>query len=750
MSVYLQDLTASQKEAVLHQGSPLLVLAGAGSGKTRVVSRRIAHLISAGLAGAGEILALTFTNKAAGEMRERAARLLLRQTEDQEDARPAAPSPKFGPSLGRHPWISTFHSACVRILRKDGAAVGLSPDFTIYDDADSLAAITAVASDLAINRELYPPRALRSAIRRSKNRGLGPEDFEGLDFGLDAQARRAYPAYQRRLRESNAVDFDDLLLLTIRLLEQEPDLLKSYRSRFRQILVDEYQDTNGAQHRLLKLLAGDGENLCVVGDEDQSIYHWRGAEVEGILRFEREYPGARVTRLEENFRSSAAILRGAAGVISRNRRRRGKSLVPTRERGEKLTLFMAPDETAEAEYVAAKILSMAKAGSGNSQGRARPAVFFRTHAQSRPFEETFRRRRIPHRVVAGLRFFDRKEVKDLIGYLKILANPRADDALLRILNVPARGIGATTLARLKDLAKQDGKSLWQVITESEKNFDGAVRNRLAAFHTLMQGLAAEAGRLSVGDLLEAVLERTGYGESCRRAGRYAVVEEYLRSVEELQSRWLDAQGEEPKLWDYLSETALLSDQDTLNDEGDGQVLLMTLHAAKGLEFDTVFLTGVEDGLIPHTQSLRGADGDVEEERRLFYVGMTRAKDRLFLTRAVTRTLNGQTRMNPESIFLSEIPDDVLIREGEGHGAAVGLPRTRSRRGERSPRAAAVPPGRGEPPGHWAVGARVVHDHFGPGRIVDRVGSGDELRVVVRFAGGTKRLMVKYAPMREAG
>ncbi|MBI2881680.1 MAG: UvrD-helicase domain-containing protein [Candidatus Tectomicrobia bacterium] len=749
MNPYLEDLTPSQREAVLHQGSPLLVLAGAGSGKTRVVTRRVAYWIASGLARPEEILALTFTNKAAAEMRERALCLLAGKREEAGDgaggrSREPLDSP---PQSGRLPWIATFHSACARILRREGRAVGLSPGFTIYDDADSAAAVAAVASDLGINREMYPPRALLAAIRRAKNQGLGPEDFQGLDFGLDARARQVYPAYQRRLRESDAADFDDLLLLTLRLFEDRPDVLAACRSRFRHVLVDEYQDTNGAQHRLLKLLAGDGENLCVVGDEDQSIYRWRGAEVEGILQFEREYPGARVIRLEENFRSSATILRGAAGVIARNRRRRAKSLVPTRAAGEKLTLYVARDETAEAEYVASQILSLAKGESPRERPTA--AVFFRTHAQSRPFEEVFRRRRIPHRVVAGLRFFDRKEVKDLVTYLKVLANPRADDALLRILNAPPRGIGEATVSRLKEQAKEAGKPLWEAIGEAGDTFGGAAANRLAAFRALMEGLRREADRLPVADLVRGVLDRTGYGEFGRQAGREEVLEEFRRSVDEFQSRWMEANGEAPGLGEYLQETALLSDVDAPGEE-TGQVLLMTLHAAKGLEFETVLLTGVEDGLIPHGQSLRGPEGDVEEERRLFFVGMTRAKDRLFLTRALTRTLNGQTRSNPESLFLAEIPEDALVREGESALPDATLPSKRAPRGAVLKETTGLSSGRQDHRDPWAVGVRVIHEHFGPGTIVDRKGSGDDLQVSVRFAGGTKRLVVRYAPLRRAG
>ncbi|MDP6619851.1 MAG: UvrD-helicase domain-containing protein, partial [Nitrospinota bacterium] len=578
MTAHLEGLTPSQKEAVLHEGSPLLVLAGAGSGKTRVVTRRIARLIGDGLAGREEILALTFTNKAAGEMRERVARLLSGRKEEAGEDKIRPSSNASGPSGGnpRLPWISTFHAGCARILRRDGKAVGLEPNFTIYDGTDSLAAITAVSADLKISRELYPPRAILAAIRRAKNGGLGPEEFQGRDFGLDAKVRQAYPVYQRRLRDSGAADFDDLLFLVVRLLGGHPEILEAYRSRFRHILVDEYQDTNGAQHRLLKLLAGDGRNLCVVGDEDQSIYRWRGAEVEGILHIERAYPGIRVIRLEENFRSSAAILRGAAGVISRNRQRREKTLIPTRETGEKLTLFIAPDESAEAEFVASQIRSPSKPVDGDRRGSGTTAVFFRTHSQTRPFEEAFRRNRIPHRVLAGLRFFDRKEVKDLVSYLKVLANPKADDALLRIINTPARGIGGTTIARLRELAGRDGKSLWEVIAAPKSPFAGAAKNSLAAFHGFMRALVHDAARLPVADLVREVLDKTGYGEFCRQAGRGEVVEEFLRSVEEFHARRLDAQEETPKLRDYLDETALLSDVDAAGEEDAGIVLLMTL------------------------------------------------------------------------------------------------------------------------------------------------------------------------------
>ena len=772
MTAHLEDLTPSQKEAVLHRGSPLLVLAGAGSGKTRVVTRRIARLITDGLAGREEILALTFTNKAAGEMRERVARLLSGRKEGggEDETRPSSDASGASGWNPRLPWISTFHAGCARILRRDGKAVGLDPDFTIYDGTDSLAAITAVSADLKISRDLYPPRAILAAIRGAKSRDLGPEEFQGRDFGLDAKVRQAYPLYQRRLRDSGAADFDDLLFLTLRLLSGHPEILETYRSRFGHILVDEYQDTNGAQHRFLKLLAGDGRNLCVVGDEDQSIYRWRGAEVEGILHIERAYPGIRVIRLEENFRSSASILRGAAGVISRNRQRREKSLIPTRETGEKLTLFIAPDENAEAEFVASQIRLPSKPEEGDRRGSGTTAVFFRTHSQTRPFEEAFRRNRIPHRVLAGLRFFDRKEVKDLVSYLKVLANPRADDALLRIINTPTRGIGGTTIARLRELAARDGKSLWEVIAAPESPFAGAAKNSLAAFHGLMRALVHDAARLPVADLVREVLDKTGYGEFCRQAGRGEVVEEFLRSVEEFHARRLDVQGEAPKLRDYLDETALLSDVDAAGEEEAGIVLLMTLHAAKGLEFDTVFLTGVEDGLLPHAQSLRAGDAEIEEERRLFYVGMTRTKNRLILTRARSRMMNGRTLSNPESIFLSEIPDEVLVRKGDESGRVPGVSRHgRGRDGfppssspSRRPAGASperresarekIPPGSSAPrsSGPWGVGARVVHERFGPGTIVARNGSGDKLRVSVRFASGAKQLVVKYAPMKETG
>ncbi len=765
MHSYLEGLTDQQREAVLHEGSPLLVLAGAGSGKTRVVTRRIARLITEGLARPQEVLALTFTNKAAGEMRERALRLLA--GEDGESVgRAGARGGDRGdadPAPARLLWVSTFHSACARILRYDGKALGLEPDFTIYDAADSLAAITAVASDLGINRDLYAPRLLLSVIRRAKSQGIGPDQFEGLGFGVDAKVRQVYPAYQARLRESGAADFDDLLFMTTRLFEEHTDILNAYRERFRRILIDEYQDTNGAQHHLLKLLAGQGGNLCVVGDEDQSIYKWRGAEVEGILQMERAYPGTRVIRLEKNFRSSAAILRGAAGVIGRNRRRRNKALIPTREAGEKLVLYSALDDGAEAEYVASKVIDIRR-GPGDPSGPSSTAVFFRTHAQSRPFEEAFRRHRIPHRVVAGLRFFDRKEIKDVVSYCKVLVNPRAEDALLRIINVPPRGIGGTTVQRLKEAVRETGRSIWDVIARPGEAVRGSAKSRVADFHELMARLAEEAVRLPVVDLFRSLQVRTGYAEFCRETGREAVLKEFADSLEKFQGEWKSDAA--PRLRDYLDEAALLSDIDTVEGQPGGEVLLMTLHAAKGLEFDTVFLTGVEEGLIPHSQSLRAAEGDIEEERRLFYVGMTRAQNRLILTRALTRTLYGQTRSHPESVFLSEIPEDVLTREGGegrfGQKAAFSDAggdgrRRRPRRGEEpaGPRGGhfsgqAESEARTSSAGQWKMGARVLHDTFGSGTIVESRGSGDELCVTVRFATGTKQLMIKYAPMRIAG
>lgn len=764
MHFYLEGLTDQQREAVLHEGSPLLVLAGAGSGKTRVVTRRIARLIAEGLARPQEVLALTFTNKAAGEMRERALRLLACEDGESGGRTDARGSDRgdADPVPARLPWISTFHSACARILRNDGKALGLESDFTIYDAADSLAAITTTASDLGINREIYAPRLLLSVIRRAKGQGLGPDQFEGLDFGVDAKVQQVYPAYQARLRESGAVDFDDLLFMTTRLFEEHTDILNAYRERFRRILVDEYQDTNGAQHHILKLLAGQGGNLCVVGDEDQSIYKWRGAEVEGILQMERAYPGTHVIRLEKNFRSSAAILRGAAGVIERNRRRRDKALIPTRETGEKLVLYSAPDDGAEAEYVASKVIDIRK-GSGDPSRPSSTAVFFRTHAQARPLEEAFRRHRIPHRVVAGFRFFDRKEIKDVVSYFKVLVNPRAEDALLRIINVPPRGIGGTTIQQLKETARKTGRTIWDVIARPGEAVHGSAKNRVADFHQLMARLTEEAVHLPVADLFHSLLVRTGYAEFCRQTGREAVLKEFADSLKEFEGEWKSDAA--LRLRDYLDETALLSDIDIVEGEPGGDVLLMTLHAAKGLEFDTVFLTGVEEGLIPHSQSLRAAEGDIEEERRLFYVGMTRAQNRLILTRSLTRTQHGQTRSHPESLFLSEIPEDVLIREGKesrfGQKAAFsGMGGDGRRRKPRRGEGSTGPPGghfsgqaesevRTSAPGQWKMGVRVLHDTFGSGTIVGSRGSGDDLCVTVRFSTGTKQLMIKYAPIRIA-
>ncbi len=754
MNFYLEGLTDHQREAVLHDGHPLLVLAGAGSGKTRVITRRIARLILEGFARPHEILALTFTNKAAGEMRDRSLRLLATEERDlDERTRVARGEPKKDFASTNHElWISTFHSICARILRFDGRAVGIEPDFMIYDTSDSLAVVTTVAGELGIKRDLYAPRLLLSVIRKAKSEGFGPEQFDGQDFGLDAKVREVYPAYKARLQVSGAVEFDDLLYMVNRLFEEDTEILNVYRKRFRQILVDEYQDTNGAQHRLLKLLAGEGEGLCVVGDEDQSIYNWRGADVRGILQMEQDYPGTRVIQLEENFRSSAAILRGAAEVIKQNRNRRSKNLIPTREVGEKLTLYSAMNERAEAEYVASKVAEFRKAPDKPCK-RNSMAVFFRTHTQSRQFEEAFRRHRIPHQVVAGLRFFDRKEIKDIVSYFKFLVNPKAEEALLRIINVPPRGIGNSTVKQLKEAAREANQALWEVIGSREVAIKGAPGKRVAEFHQLMVQLAEEAAHLPVMDLFRSLLARTKYEDLCR-AG---ILREFENSLEEFQARW-DSDAA-PKLRDYLDETALLAEIDVVGDEYHGETLLMTLHAAKGLEFDTVFLTGVEEGLIPHDQSLRNSGGDIEEERRLFYVGMTRAENRLILTRALTRTLHGQTRTNPESIFLTEIPEDVLTREGGGseltEAAAPLAGWQKNRRyGKRQIGLADGPfssqvdlKAQGSLVGRWKVGTRIIHDIFGSGTILGSKGSGDNLCLSVRFATGTKKLMIKYAPIR---
>ncbi len=637
---------------------PLLVLSGPGSGKTRVLTQRIARLISDAAAFPSQILAVTFTNKAADEMRRRVEALV-------------------GPSA-REIAMGTFHSVCLRMLRRHAEAVGLSERFLVYDDGDQLVLLKECLAALDIDRERLPPRAALDRISRAKDACLSPELFAEQSAGNPFLERIAkiYRLYQRRLGELQAVDFGDLIRLTVGLLEGNEALRESCRQRWRYVLVDEYQDTNHAQYRMISAIAGGHRNLCVVGDDDQSIYRWRGADIGNILRFEKDYPGAAVIRLEQNYRSTGAIIAAASAVVARNASRKSKSIWTANDAGESVALLTCDSERREACAVAERIAGAVAAGGTYADA----AIFYRTNAQSRPLEEVFRERGIPYRIYGGMRFYERAEVKDVLAYLRLLIDAGDDVSFGRVINVPQRGLGKTTIEKLRAFAGERGLSLYGAIPSfvGEGQARAAQARALTAFHAAVGELSALAAEPDLGLLLRTVLEKSGYVEELAAASTVES-EARLENVNELVaacSEFIPA-GEGQPLLQFLDQVALVSDADAV-DERLGAVTMMTLHIAKGLEFPRVFMVGMEEGLIPHARSCDDPD-ELEEERRLCYVGMTRAMRQLTLTHALKRSIFGAERYNVASRFLTDIPPQVCerISLATGFGAREGMSRDRT-------------------------------------------------------------------------
>ena len=738
----LSELNPAQAAAVTHAGGPLLVVAGAGSGKTRVLTRRIAYLMSRRNVAPYQILAITFTNKAAGEMKARVGELV-------------------GP-VAASMWVSTFHSACVRILRQEAVRLGYSNSFSIYDSADSLRLITIVAKELNLDSKRYPARQFQAMISNAKNELMGPADYLNASSNqFEAVVADVYSLYQNRLQRANAMDFDDLIFKTVEVLQRYPEAKARFRSRFRHVLVDEYQDTNHAQYILVKELVGteaegmQPAELCVVGDADQSIYGFRGATIRNILQFELDYPNATTILLEQNYRSTQNILNAANAVITKNVSRKEKNLWTDSGSGALLTGYVAENEHDEARFIAEEIRQLQR------DEKSQPgdtAIFYRTNAQSRVFEEVFMRNALPYKVVGGLRFYERREVKDLLAYLRVLANLEDEISLRRIINVPKRGVGDTSLDYIDLFAREQGISFWQGLLRASEVPGLPARaaqsvndftSMISALHVLVEAKT----RPSV--IVEAALEQSGLlNELAASTGpqdevRVENLKELVAVSMEYEERDFEelVEDEEISLAGFLEKVSLVADADEIPEGEDhgGVVTMMTLHTAKGLEFPTVFLTGMEDGIFPHSRTL-GEKDEVEEERRLAYVGLTRARERLYISRAEYRSTWGAPNYNPPSRFLDEIPEDVIAWRNESSPSLSPSLLKRSR-------VATTPPpratGKKSTAIELAVGERVSHDTFGLGTVVAVAGEGDKAEATIKFGQyGEKRLLLRYAPVEK--
>ncbi|WP_167005451.1 DNA helicase PcrA [Mumia sp. ZJ430] len=749
----LAGLNEPQRAAVTHTGGPLLVVAGAGSGKTRVLTRRIAWMISQHRVHPGSILAITFTNKAAAEMRKRVE--------------------EYVGGRSRLMWVSTFHSACVRILRKEAQRLGYTSTFTIYDAADSKRLMTQVCRDLELDPKRFPPRGVLNWVSNFKNELVDHEQAASKAHNDTERAyARAYTAYQERLRASNAMDFDDLIMTTVHLFQAFPDVADVYRRRFRHVLVDEYQDTNHAQYVLIRELCTEPDaDLLVVGDSDQSIYAFRGANIRNILEFEADFPTATTILLEQNYRSTQSILDAANSVIARNEGRKKKNLWSAQGKGELIVGYVADDEHAEAQFVADEVDRL------TDEGLAKPgevAVFYRTNAQSRVFEEVFIRVGMPYRVVGGVRFYERKEVKDAIAYLRALVNPADAVSLRRILNTPKRGIGERAEAVVGAYADRLRITFWEALQRAEEAPGIATRSlkQINAFVETMKGLQelAASGE-PVDAVLEATLARSGYLDELENSTDpqdearvenlselVAVAREFVSDAATLADAPIETEDEPlddevlapGSVAAFLERVALVADADSIPDSGEGMVTLMTLHSAKGLEFPVVFLTGLEESVFPHMRSM-GDPKEMEEERRIAYVGLTRAEERLYVTRALVRSAWGAPSHNPPSRFLDEIPAELVDwkrTESDTTTWSGGYLPRRTTTPIRAASAARASKEKRDVPS-LAPGDRVSHDAFGLGTVVALEGAGDRAVASVDFGSeGVKRLLLRYAPVEK--
>jgi DNA helicase-2/ATP-dependent DNA helicase PcrA len=757
---FLSKLNPEQREAVLHTDGPLLILAGAGSGKTRVITFRIAYLIGDGHAAPDQVLAVTFTNKAAGEMRERVERLL-------GDACNGV-------------WLSTFHSLCARLLRREAPHIGLSRDFVIYDSSDQVAVVKQAERELGIDDKLVPPRAALARISQAKNRMEGPDALRGAWNLRDEQIARVYEKYLMALRESNALDFDDLLLKTVELFETSAEVRERYARKFKYVMVDEYQDTNRPQYLLIKRLAELHRNLAVVGDPDQSIYKWRGADLRNILDFETDFGEAKIVRLEQNYRSTQIILDAATAVIQQNRNRKDKRLWTDRSGGQKIVAFRGADELEEADFISRSVKA-ARAEDAD----ATMAVLYRTNAQSRAIEDQLMRDGTPYKIIGGVRFYERKEIKDALAYLKLIINPHDDVSLRRVINVPARGIGKGVMDSLQGvdptaidesappllaagLAEiRSARSLWARLVYAVD--DGKLANRalasLRAFRDLIAGLADTSRTDVVSIAIGKMLDRTGYINALREENTEDA-NERIENLMELVSaaRDYEARDAEASLAGFVDRLSLLSEVDEESGTRDAHVWLMTMHAAKGLEFPLVFIAGMEEGLFPHSRSSEDED-ELEEERRLFYVGMTRAERRLFLTSAARRRVFGEYQTTEPSRFLDEVPAELVERQTSSYTSAYQTqfahahyefktnPYGRQGKGGRFREESAGYAYEAEDQsstGGLRPGMRVRHAQFGVGTVLTVEEHTDDYKVTVRFNSvGQKKLLARFAKLEPA-
>ncbi|RNB61454.1 DNA helicase PcrA [Brevibacillus gelatini] len=771
-------LNPQQREAVLTTEGPVLILAGAGSGKTKVLTQRIAYLISVKQVAPWSILAITFTNKAAREMQNRVAAII-------------------GGVAAQDTWLSTFHSLCVRILRRDIDRMGISRNFTILDAGDQLSVVKQCLKELNIDPKQYEPRSILAAISGAKNELTDPATYARLAGDPFAQVvAKVYEAYQKKLKSNQSLDFDDLIMTTVRLFKEVPEVLEFYQKKFRYIHVDEYQDTNRAQYMLISMLADKYRNVCCVGDADQSIYKWRGADISIILNFEKDYPEAKLIKLEQNYRSTKTILQAANQVIANNKLRKEKKLWTENPGGDKITCFQGESEHDEAYFIVDTIRKQLP----TYKRYDKFAVLYRTNAQSRVVEDVFIKSNIPYTIVGGTKFYDRKEIKDILAYLRLISNPDDDISLQRIINVPKRNIGDTTVEKLQAYANANGQSLYQAIQEvAYMGLPARTTNAILSFNDLITNLMQMTDYLSVTELVEEVLTRSGYRDSLKEdktleaQARLENIDEFLSVTQEFERK-----NEDKSLLAFLTDLALVADIDSLGEDGEkeeaaenGQVVLMTLHSAKGLEFPVVFLVGMEEGVFPHSRALFD-DVEMEEERRLAYVGITRAEERLYLTCARMRTLFGRTNVSVPSRFLQEIPAELLegnpasadqsfagSRGGafgqrdsgarafgsatsRGGGGSFGMTKpgmaqrfaggsqaTFSRPGMQ---AGDKLPGHGQGAGvDWKVGDRVQHGKWGTGTVVKVKGTGDDMELDIAFPSptGIKKLLAKFAPIQRA-